>query len=152
MRNVLFSILAICSAYCGHFADDQFMSRTWALSSASLHLKAKNNFKCRVLLTLWLATVTTRSLSLGISSAQLVHRLVFAHVTYQFDEKVEDFAVIRQLQLQHSNRRGSWTPATGSSSSAAGRELRTLYIERILYRKKKELKRRKLIGTKFCIL
>ena len=59
-----------------------------------LHLKAENNFNCSVLLTLRLATVTTRSLLLAISYAQLFHGLVFAHVAYQFDEKVEDFTVI----------------------------------------------------------
>ena len=86
IRDVLPFVL--CSAYCGHFLADPFMSGRF------LHFKAENNFNCSVLLTLRLATVTTRSFLLAISYAQLFHGLVFAHVAYQFDENVEDFAII----------------------------------------------------------
>ena len=89
IRDVLPFVL--CSAYCGHFLADPFMSGRFL---PRLHLKAENNFNCSVLLTSWLATVTTRSLPLAISYAQLFHGLVFAHVAYQFDEKVEDFTDI----------------------------------------------------------
>ena len=92
IRDVLPFVL--CSAYCGHFLADPFMSRTWAFFRVSPFEGQKQFRKCCVLLTSWLATVTTRSLPLAISYAQLFHGLVFAHVAYQFDEKVEDFTDI----------------------------------------------------------